>query len=82
MAKDWIKKHQESESSWESGEPDQQQLGRPKVVDAKKRKPRFTLNLNDDELTTIQRAADASGESQSAFCRRAALQKAKQISES
>jgi hypothetical protein len=80
MSKDWIKKHQKSEkSSWEAGEQEAQQMGRPKVSDSEKRKPRFTMNLNDAELELIQKAAEEMGQSQASFARSAALQKAKKL---
>ena len=77
MTKDWIKKHQDSESSWESGQK-KQSTGRPKVPEDKKRKPRFTVNLTDEEFSEIQAAAEKEGISQAAYVRAATLKKARE----
>lgn len=78
--KEWVKNHKDSDSSsWDSGEKENTQQGRPKVDASKKRKPRFTMNLNEEELSLIQEAAESTGQSQAAFARLAALEKAKKI---
>jgi len=78
--KNWITKHQNNEqSSWEAGEQQESRQGRPKVKESKKRKPRFTMNLNDEELALIIEAAEQSGQSQASFSRSSAIKAAKEI---
>lgn len=86
--KDWVKDHQERPPSWgagenekvESTEPEKKKPdGRPKLDDAKKRKPRFTMNLNDEEFALIQEVAEMNGRSQAAFAREELLKIAKKL---
>ena len=63
MAKDWITESKtDTQSSWESGTVRKNvKMGRPSVPDAKKRKPRFTMNMNDAEYQLIEDAAEQQG---------------------
>jgi hypothetical protein len=74
----WVKNHGDNESSWDSSDNTEKQ-GRPTLAPAKKRKQRFPMNLNDEELRLIQAAAEETGQSQAAFSRTATLEKAKSI---
>ena len=86
--KDWVKDHQERPPSWGAGENEKVEStepektkpeGRPKLEDSAKRKPRFTMNLNDEELALIHEAAKQNGQTQAAFARNGALQWAKKL---
>ena len=74
---DWVKEHnKDKKGSYPEKEFTQ---GRPKVANKQKRKPRFTVNLNDEELLLIQKASDACGQSQASLARTALIKEAKLI---
>jgi len=62
MAKDWIEESKsDSKSSWESGSNKDVKMGRPSIPKEKKRRPRFTMNMNDSEYRLIESAAEQLG---------------------
>ena len=83
MAKDWITESKsDSKSSWESGSNNKEvKMGRPSIPEEKKRKPRFTMNMNDSEYKLIEEAAEQLGVPVAVYIRQQELLAAeKQIS--
>ena len=73
----WVKDHnKDTKGSYPEKEAIQ---GRPKVANKQKRKPRFTVNLNDEEFSLIQEASEACGQSQASLARTALIKEAKTI---
>jgi hypothetical protein len=80
--KAWIEQQKEDSntSSWESSqEHTPLKTGRPKKDPKDKRKPRFNINLSDDEFSLITEAAEELGVPVATFVRQQALKKAKGI---
>jgi len=85
MTKNWIEEtKQDTSSSWESGNtPDAKNngiMGRPKKSKAEKRRPRFTMNLNDHEFDLISTVCENDGVPVAQFMRQLAIKEAKRLS--
>jgi ribosome-binding protein aMBF1 (putative translation factor) len=77
--KAWLNDHEESETTWKKEPTNQAVQGRPKVGEDKKRKPRFTMNLNDDEFELVKKASESSGQSQASLARSSIIKLSKEI---